>query len=206
MEKDMKEDPTFKERFGISTPIRYVSDLVVEPRWQKKYDSAWKKFLRENEMVGSIYRRLRFDAFLRKIARLGDDLPYTKRVAIRHINSKVGYGVFAKENIGPYSILNHYAGILRPDKAIAVDNDSTFEFSEFPAFSIDGKVAGNWCRFMNHSPERDPHTNVVAWEHYSKWGPRIIFTACHRGIKKGDQLLYSYGDSYWEENKKMVKL
>lgn len=201
----MKEDPTFKERFGISTPIRYVPDLVVEPRWQKKYDRAWKKFLNEKEMVGSLYRRMRFDAFLRRIQKLGDDLPYTKRVAIRYINRQVGYGVFAKENIAPYSILNHYAGILRPDNAIAIDNDSTFEFSEFPEFSIDGKSAGNWCRFMNHSPERDPQTNAIAWEHYSKWGPRIIFTACNRGIKKGAQLLYSYGESYWEENK-FVKL
>ena len=197
----MKEDPIFKERFSISTSIRYVPDLVVEARWQKQYDRAWKRFLKENEMVGSPYRRKRFDAFLKKIATLGDDLPYTKRFAIRFINSKVGYGVFAKEKIPSYSILNHYAGILKPDKMIAVDNDSTFEFSEFPQFSIDGKSAGNLCRFMNHSPERDPQTNAIAWEHYSKWGPRIIFTASCHGIKKGAQLLYSYGESYWEENK-----
>ncbi|NGX38836.1 MAG: hypothetical protein KR126chlam1_00151 [Chlamydiae bacterium] len=197
--RKMKEDPTFKKRFGISTTIKYTGDVLIDPKCQKSYDRAWKKFQSEMEQCGSWYRRKRFDAMLKKIEPLGDDLPFCKRVEIRYISKKVGHGVFAKENIAPYSILNHYAGIIRPDKEIDPDNDSAFTFSDFPKFTIDGKSAGNWVRFMNHSPERDPKTNVVPWEHYSKWGPRIIFTACHRGIKKGAQLLYSYGETYWEE-------
>ena len=198
IENCMKEDPTFKERFGISTAIKYMPNVKVEAKWQKSYERAWKKFQRENESVGSILRRKRFDHLLRTIEKLDDDLPYTTRIKICYIGKKVGYGVFAKEHIAPYSLLNSYAGVLRPDKAIATNNDSTFMFSDFPSFSIDAAKQGNWCRFMNHSPPRNPHTNVVAWEHYSEWGPRIIFTASRRGIKKGTQLLYSYGDSYWE--------
>lgn len=194
----MKEDPTYKKRFGISSPIKYLPSVVVEPKWEKSYQRAWKKFLRENEPVGSLARRKKFDRLLKTIEELGDDLPFTTRVEIRYISKKVGYGVFAKERIAPYSLLNTYAGLMRPDKAIATDNDSTFMFSEFLSFSLDAAKQGNWCRFMNHSPPRNPHTNVVAWEHYSEWGPRIIFTACRHGIKKGDQLLYSYGDQYWE--------
>ncbi len=198
--KSMREDPTFKERFGISTSIRYVYDVVVDPKYQKEYEKAWKKFQNEFEEVGSVYRRKRFDALLRRIKKLEDDLPYTKRVAIRFINKTIGSGVFAKEYIPPYSILNSYGGILMPDKLIDPDNDSTFMFSNFSEFSIDATKAGNWCRFMNHSAEGSKKTNVVAWEHYSKWGPRIIFTACHHGIKKGAQLLYCYGESYWEDD------
>jgi len=196
----MKEDPTFKKRFGISTPIRYVYNIVIDPKTEKIYERAWKKFQKETEQVGSKYRRRRFDVFLKKIEKLGDDLPYTKRVAIRYVGKNVGYGVFAKEYIPPYSILNHYGGILKRDKDVATNNDSTFMFTDLKNFSIDAQRAGNWCRFMNHNPEEDKKTNVLAWEHYSKWGPRIIFTACNRGIKKGAQLLYSYGDSYWEED------
>lgn len=140
----------------------------------------------------------KFDRLLKTVEELDDDLSFTTRVEIRYISKKVGYGVFAKERIPPYSVLNSYAGLMRPDKAIATDNDSTFMFSEFLSFSLDAAKQGNWCRFMNHSPPRNPHTNVVAWEHYSDWGPRIIFTACRHGIKKGAQLLYSYGDQYWE--------
>ncbi len=196
----MKEDPTFKKRFGISTPIRYVYDVMVDPKHRAAYEKAWKKFQNETEQVGSVYRRKRFDALLRRTEKLGDDLPYTKRVAIRYINKNVGFGVFAKQYIPPYSILNSYGGILKPDKLVNPENDSTFMFSDFPKFSIDAAHAGNWCRFMNHSPEGSNQTNVVAWEHYSDWGPRIIFTAGNKGIKKSAQLLYSYGDSYWEED------
>ncbi len=196
----MKQDPTYKERFGISTPIRYVPDVIIDPKAEKSYKRAWKKFTDENEPAGGAYRLRRFNAFLKRIEKLGDDLPYTKRVAIRYISKTVGYGVFAKVHIPPYSILNLYGGILKRDEDISSNNDSTFMFTEFAKFSIDAQKAGNWARFMNHSPEEDKKTNVLAWEHYSEWGPRIIFTACNHGIKKGAQLLYSYGDSYWEEN------
>ncbi len=196
----MKEDPIFKERFGISTPIKYAPDVTVDPKVQERYDRAWKRFLKKHEPCGSAYRRKRFDSLLKRIEKQGDDLLFTERFEIRYISKKVGYGVFAKQYIPPYSLLNSYGGVLKPDKLIATDNDSTFMFSDFTSFSIDAQKTGNWCRFMNHSPEGNSHTNVVAWEHYSKWGPRIIFTACHKGIKKGDQLLYSYGDSYWEDD------
>lgn len=192
----MKTDPTFKERFGISTPIIYSHDVIVEPKYREKYNRAWKKFCSEFELCGSMRRHKRFDGLLKKIEELGDDLPFTKRVEIRFINKEVGYGVFAKQYIPPYSLLNHYAGVLKPDKAISEDNDSTFMFANFPDFSIDAAHVGNWCRFMNHS---ETAGNVTAWEHYSKWGPRILFTAGSKGIRKGAQLLYSYGDSYWEE-------
>lgn len=194
----MKEDPTFKERFGISTPIIYSHDVIVEPKWKEKYDRAWKRFCNLYEPSGSLVRRKRFDALLKRVEELGDDLPFTKLIEIRHINKKVGFGVFAKVDIPRNCLLNHYGGLLRPDKAIADNNDSTFMFEHFKSFSIDAQTVGNWCRFMNHCDDKHPASNVVAWEHYSDWGPRILFTAGPKGIKKGAQLLYSYGESYWE--------
>ena len=196
----MLEDPIFKKRFGISTPIRYIPDVIVDPEAEVIFEKAWKRFIKKMGPSGGLIRRHRFDSFLNRIAKLGDHLPYTKRVAIKFISKKVGYGVFAKVSIPPYSILNHYAGILKEDKKIDPDNDSTFMLSDFAKYSIDAQKAGNWCRFMNHSREGDPSTNVIAWEHYSKFGPRIIFTAGRKGIRKGSQLLYSYGDSYWNED------
>lgn len=204
--KLMKEDPTFKKRFGISTPIRYVPTVIVDPKYADKYKRAWKKFFETTEEIGSKERRKKFDSVLRRIENLQDDLPYTKRFAIRYIDKKVGYGVFAKVDIPPKSMLNTYGGILKPDKLIDPDNDSTFMFSDFPAFSIDAAQAGNWTRFMNHSAEGSKQTNVIAWEHYSNWGPRIMFTAGSRGIKKGTQLLYSYGEDYWDDADSFEKL
>jgi len=193
---EMKSDPIFKERFGISTPIIYSHDVIVDPKWKAQYNKAWKKFRKEFDLCGSVRRHQRFDKLLKRIEELGDDLPFTKMVDIRFINKDVGYGVFAKQYIPPYTLLNHYGGILKNEKAIAENNDSTFMFSNFPDYSIDAAKVGNWCRFMNHS---ETGTNVIAWEHYSDWGPRILFTSGRKGIRKGQQLLYSYGDSYWDE-------
>lgn len=195
----MREDPVYKERFGISTPIRYMPDVVVDPKYRVAFERSYKRFLLKHEMVGSRLRLKRFDGLVRRIQREGDDLHYTKRVEIRYINKRIGFGVFARVYIPPYSLLNHYAGLLTLDKEIDPENDSTFKFSEISKYSIDAAKQGNWCRFVNHCGEKDRRLNVTAWEHYSPWGPRIIFTANHRGIKKGAQLLYSYGDEYWEE-------
>lgn len=202
----VKEDPIFKKRFGISTPIRYVPTIIVDPDYVEKYERAWKRFYGKMDQSESVQRSKKFDAALWRMENLKDDLPFTKSVDICFINERVGYGVFAKENIPPHTILITYGGILRPDKLINPSNDSTFMFSDFPSFSIDAAHAGNWARFMNHSPEGSKHTNVIAWEHYSQWGPRIMFTAGKQGIKKGDQLLYSYGEDYWDDGNSFEKL
>ena len=69
----MKADPTFQERFGINTPIRYEHDLIIEPKAEKSYERAWKKFLKESTFNGSKSRRDRFDAFLKRIEKLAHD-------------------------------------------------------------------------------------------------------------------------------------
>lgn len=193
-------DPIFKERFHLLTSIRYLFNVVIEPSYQKSYEKAWKNFLKKKKTRAPRWLFFRFNAFLKRIEKLKDDLSYCKRIKIVYINKQVGYGVFAKTYIPPYSILHHYAGIIKPDKKISSKSDSAFMFSDFPSYSIDASQAGNWTRFMNHGKEKGKHTNVVAWEHYSRWGPRIIFTASWKGVKKGEQLLYSYGEKYWEED------
>lgn len=189
-------DPIFKERFGIRTPIVYTWDLTADPKYRASFQRAWRRFYKETEPTGSKRRRERFDAFFDKLYSLGDDLLWCEKVTIRYISRKVGYGVFATEDIRPNAILNHYAGILRSDTDIDLSNDSTFAFDDFKKYSIDAMKQGNWARFMNHASEEE--ANAVAWEHYAPFGPRIVFIAGKEGIKEGDQLLYSYGADYWE--------
>ena len=186
----------FKKRFGIRTPIEYTWDLVVEPQYQARFQRAWRKFYKNTEPTGSKRRRESFEAFFNRLYKAGDDLAWCQKVEIRYIRRKVGYGVVAKEDILPNKILNHYAGYLRPDKNIDTENDSTFAFDDFKNFSVDAMKQGNWARFMNHTP--DEKSNVTAWEHYAEFGPRIVFMSGKKGIKKGEQLLYSYGEDYWD--------
>ncbi len=198
-------DPDFKKKFGVKTPIYYLQDVSVDKEVAEKFQRAWKRFRKKADPIVSKTREKQFDAFFRQLKKDGTDDRYCKRVTIRHISSKVGSGVFATEDIPPYSTLHHYAGVLMWDDEINPDHDSTFSFSDLKNYSIDAMKSGNWTRFMNHSDEGSETNNVIPWEYYSEEGPRIVFTSGAHGIKKGEQLLYSYGESYWEEKGKFVR-
>lgn len=194
-------DVVFKERFGIRTSIQYLEDIKVDRKVTSQFNRSWKRFLSKAEPVISAYRGERLDAFFRQLKVDGTDDRYCRRVTIQYINREIGYGVFANEDIPPYSTLHHYVGVLMLDDDINPNHDSTFSFTDYKAFSIDAMKQGNWTRFMNHSGEGHPSTNVIPWEHYLPEGPRVVFTSGRYGIKKGKQLLYSYGDEYWIERK-----
>lgn len=190
-------DPVYKKKFGINTPIQYLEDSVVEKGKEKLFKETWKRTLKKLKPNLSVTREEKFEAYFRRLERMGNDDYYSNRVAIKFISKKVGYGVFAKEHISPYSTLCHYTGKYRLDQDIDPENDSTFTFTDFKLFSIDAKDQGNWARFMNHAEAAA--VNVIAWEYYTKERPYIVFTAGPKGVKKNEQLLYSYGDDYWHE-------
>lgn len=189
----------FKERFGIETPIQYLEDIEVDKKISEKFKRSWKRFYPKAKPIISEYRGERLEAFFRQLEKDGTDERYCWRVTIRFINPVVGYGVFATEDIPPYSTLHQYTGVLMLDDAINVDHDSTFSFTDYQTYSIDAMKKGNWTRFMNHAPEGDSKNNVIPWEYYLPEGPRVVFTSGQYGVKKGRQLLYSYGDTYWED-------
>ncbi len=191
----MKVDKNFHEIFGIKTKIEYLSDVVIEEKYKKDFLKKWKKFYKKGKDGLSKTRKKQIEAFYKKFNKEKTDISFCDKIEIRFISKQMGHGVFAKEDIPKYTILNHYAGILRPDKVVADDNDSSFGFPDFKGYSIDAQDQGNWARFMNHSE----NTNVVVWEYYLSIGPRIFFTSGPNGIKKGEQLTYSYGDIYWDE-------
>jgi hypothetical protein len=194
-------DVVFQERFGIKTQIEYLNDVEVDSNVAARFKRSWKRFLPKAKPIISEYRGERLDAFFRQLEIDGTDERYCRRVTIRYISPKVGYGVFATEDIPPYSTLHHYTGILMLDDDIDPDHDSTFSFSEYKDYSIDAMHKGNWTRFMNHGDPAKGATNVIPWEHYIDEGPRVVFTTGRFGVKKGRQLLYSYGDEYWTERK-----
>jgi len=199
--REKRVDPIFKKYFGIETPIIYISDITVYEKVQKRFERSWKRFYNKAKPIISQSREEKFHAFFRQLERDGCDERFTRRIKICFINSVVGYGVFAKENIPPYSTLNHYSGLLMLDKEINVRHNSTFSFTDYKTFSIDAMKYGNWCRFMNHCGEKEPQNNAIPWEYYHKNGPKIVFTSGSKGIKRGQQILFSYGEEYWKESK-----
>lgn len=191
-------DSTYFSSFQIKTPIVYTSKVLIDPKIEKKFQKDWKKFYSKEENELSDTREKSLIRFMDKLEEEGDDDFTRNWVSIRYIGKNMGYGVFAKQDLPPYKALTHYAGVLKLDKSIKETNDSTFVFTDFAKYAIDGASKGNWARFMNHADEKQPEKNVIPWELYLEEGPRIVFTTGSKGVKKGKQLLYSYGDSYWD--------
>lgn len=191
----------YKKYFGIETPIVYLEDIKVQKKIEDRFKRSWKRFFKKSEPMVSEFRGERFDSFFRQLKKDGCDERYNRRVSIRFVNPVVGYGVFAKEDIPPYSTLCQYTGLLMLDDEIDPDHDSTFSFTDYKTFSIDAAKYGNWARFMNHCAEGEAKNNVIPWEHYLEEGPRIVFTSGQHGVKKGAQILYSYGDDYWADKR-----
>lgn len=70
---------------------------------------------------------------------------------------------------------------------------------------IDGEDAdaSSWCRFMNHASDEKQECNVETrhtrqiWDGSKIVEPRLWYVAL-RDIQIGEELLYDYGDCYWD--------
>lgn len=115
---------------------------------------------------------------------------------IEWINSYLGYGAFAAKNITELTYMGEYTGIVRRrHKKKDLGNNYVFRYVTGPRdtpFVIDAKDQGNFTRFMNHSD--DPNLT-------SRWiiagGITHIILFANQPIKKGTQLTYNYGPTYW---------
>ncbi len=120
------------------------------------------------------------------------------RLLIKKIDSIVGFGVVALEDISQYSYIGEYAGIVRKRSRRKDElNDYVFGFpicNKDSPFVIDAKDFGNHTRFINHSDE----PNL-----FSRWmekdGICHVILYANRLIKQGEQLSYDYGPLYWRK-------
>ena len=185
-------DKIFHKAFNIKIKRKYVGHLIRRKPGKMGYFSLPKASALPVKML------LKKPAFIECIENSTDtaDDTYSKRIAVKYISKKVGYGIFAKEDI-PRGVVGIYTGYLKK-----VDDYSksrylfSFTTKALRNVMIDGEKTGNWTGFMNHSFSRKA-VNIIVHEYFHKGLPYIVFTAPKK-IKKGTQLLYDYGKSYWE--------
>lgn len=125
---------------------------------------------------------------------------------IEKIGKHVGYGVFAEEEIAPFTYIGEYTGILRKKKAFFhKSNDYCFGYEigigKKTRFYIDAEKAGNITRFINHSE----HANLEPLALYRDGVIHIMLRTTGR-IKKGEQLVYDYGSDYWKKRYDKVRI
>ncbi|MCH9621964.1 MAG: hypothetical protein S4CHLAM20_13970 [Chlamydiia bacterium] len=186
MQKDEIETKREIEKaFGFEyvDTIKPVSDVVLEKvikRVKRKRFPLFNK--KHNKWINSLYG---------EAVRLKKEAPYV----IKKVNPLIGVGVFAKKNIAELSFIGEYAGELRARKRKDSLNDYVFGymvgFFSTP-WVIDAEKRGNFTRFINHSfdPNISSRGVVVDGVYH------VIFFA-NRSIKKGEQLTYDYGPTYW---------
>jgi len=187
--KTKKIDPVFKKVFKIKITRQYTGAMLP----QRSFKAPNPKRL----PLAMTRKKPAFIHCIENSTMDGSDR-YARRVEARFIDEKVGYGVFAKKGIPKGEVLGVYTGKL---KLLEGDSHSKYLFS-FHAKAlkdvlVDGKNAGNWTGLMNHSPYKSKMTNVDVKEFFYNGLPYIIFFA-YKPIRKGEQLLYDYGDDYWD--------
>jgi hypothetical protein len=188
--KDQKRHAISLKEFENKLNIDYISYLEFEtPDYLR-----WTLSKSEKQLKKEAIRKMnRWVLALHKKSILA---PRYDHIYIRHIDSVVGYGVFANEDLPRLTYIGEYTGVVtrRHPKKICF-NDYVFRYMVGPKntpFMIDAKKKGNFSRFINHSDE--PNMN-------SRWvivgGITRIILFTNRLIEKGEQLTYDYGKSYW---------
>lgn len=126
-------------------------------------------------------------------------------ISIRWIDETIGFGVFAEEDLSAKMFLGEYTGMICQRTWRFKFNLYCMAFlrevSGFRKFLINGEESGNFTRFFNHSYQ----PNLLLQTVYTETMPHMIFTAL-RSIRKGEQLTFDYGESYWRQCQKIPKV
>lgn len=127
-------------------------------------------------------------------------------VSIRHVDTEVGYGVFAEQRIPPCGYLGEYTGCIQQRKPLELqDKVYCVRYSVWNMtrknFTVDAEKRGNFTRFINHSANPNLGLQSVYW----KGVPRMIFIAL-REILPGTQLTFDYGSYFWKESPQAPRL
>ncbi|MBM17536.1 MAG: hypothetical protein CL947_00525 [Epsilonproteobacteria bacterium] len=124
-------------------------------------------------------------------------------IAVKWVSDKVGFGVFATDDIKAGEFIQEYIGILMPVSTSngLTKHDTTYAWV-YPAavanysrgeLLVDSKHKGNETRFVNHGNQ----PNTLKIDVLDEDG---IYHQCYvakQEIKAGEQLLVSYGSEYW---------
>ena len=82
--------------------------------------------------------------------------------------------------------------------------DYLFDMGDDVFMDAEDTDISSWCRFMNHAAEDCDECNVeTKWTKQIKEGKKIVqqpslWFVTVRDIQVGEELLYDYGDSYWD--------
>lgn len=121
---------------------------------------------------------------------------HTPDVAIRWIDSNLGWGVFALRDFKKMEFIAEYSGklIKRQKNQTAYAFEYLITHSVRSKYTIDATDQGGLSRYINHSPKANLNSSLATVDYISHV---ILYTK--EPIAKGTQLCYDYGPDYWSK-------
>jgi hypothetical protein len=188
--KDSKELALYsEEEFKSLLGVKWLIQLeFLKPSFERK---VYRKSQRALKRDFFALKQKWLGTYFAKEIQRGDH----PDLLIAWCNERVGFGVFANEDIGKGAYIGQYAGVVRKRRPND-ENGYCFQYNvgddwESP-FIIDAKEKGNYTRFINHSHK----SNLEPVSVYLNGAMHIILITL-QPIKKGEQLCYDYGPDYW---------
>lgn len=188
--KDSKEIIIYSEgQFESLLGIKWLPQLeFLKDSYQSRVSRRTKKALRKD--LFAVKQKWLGTFFSQEIQKGSHP-----DLLISWVSERIGYGVFANEDLGKGVYIGEYTGIVRKRKH-GDENAYCFQYLvgddwESP-FIIDAKEKGNYTRFINHSHK----SNLEPVSVYFNGAMHIILITL-QPIKKGEQLCYDYGPDYW---------
>ncbi|GAA5816995.1 hypothetical protein MFLAVUS_010530 [Mucor flavus] len=108
------------------------------------------------------------------------------------------YGLFAAQTLQPRQLIIDYLGVVEYKDGYEATSDYVFNFGT--DLSVDAGRCGNEARFCNDFRGCGPEPNVCFMNYMDEKTKHIkvgLFVKGNRKIKKGDELLISYGKAFW---------
>ncbi|HXW53485.1 MAG TPA: SET domain-containing protein-lysine N-methyltransferase [Myxococcota bacterium] len=125
-------------------------------------------------------------------------------IYVKFIDDELGYGVFANSDIKKEALIGEYTGVIELKSNVknttwawSYPSDIYKEELHIPAISVDSRLSGNGMRFVNHSDDPNCEMRRIFLDGYV----HSLYVAI-KDIAKDQQILISYGSSYWETRKK----
>ncbi|KAL1527302.1 hypothetical protein AB1Y20_015974 [Prymnesium parvum] len=128
-----------------------------------------------------------------------------KRVRPRRIDDEAHpahgqYGLFAARDLPPGKRVLDYVGIVCLGANEDRTSDYVCDFGEHSQFALDANKAGNEARFINDYRNTGRRANVEFRLRRDSCGElrQGVFVCDKAGIRAGEELLISYGKSFWK--------
>ncbi|PAV89682.1 hypothetical protein WR25_16698 [Diploscapter pachys] len=118
-----------------------------------------------------------------------------------------GWGVRSRAGIPLGAFIGEYTGLVLPESLANGDRDDSYVFEtkwlDDQPICIDGKPAGNFTRFINHSCNPNAKVFNVNWDHKKSQLYHVCIYA-DRFIVKGEEITINYGSLWWKSKNEVI--